>query len=176
MMRRIESPPEPAVTLNSPMQLLTEYLDFYRDAVLRKLAGLSEEELRHSPLPSGWAPLALLKHLAYVELRWLQWGFAGEHIETPWGDQESRGEPWHLEASDTLANVTAFFQQQCARSREIVAAARPEDRAATLGGRIPADEDRPTLIWILFHLLQEYARHVGHLDIARELLDNTVGE
>ncbi|MEI5131958.1 DUF664 domain-containing protein [Streptomyces libani] len=51
-----------------------------------------------------------------------------------------------------------------------------EDQAASLGGKVPADEDRPTLIWILFHLLQEYARHVGHLDIARELADGAVGE
>lgn len=176
MVQRVDPPPEPPVTLSSPAELLAGYLDFYRDAVLRKLAGLSEEELRHSRLPSGWMPLALLKHLAYVELRWLQWGFAGERIDEPWGDVKIRRGEWHLEPGETLEEVSAFFRDQCARSREIVAGAGLEDKAATLGGRVPAEEDRPTLIWILFHLLQEYARHLGHLDIARELADGTLGE
>ncbi|MFF4277331.1 DinB family protein [Streptomyces kronopolitis] len=176
MVQRVDPPPEPPVTLSSPAELLTGYLDFYREAVLRKLAGLSEEELRHSRLPSGWMPLALLKHLAHVELRWLQWGFAGERVDEPWGDVKIRRGEWHLEPGETLEDVTAFFREQCARSREIVAGARMEEKAATLGGRVPAEEDRPTLIWILFHLLHEYARHLGHLDIARELADGTLGE
>ncbi|WP_030673796.1 DinB family protein [Streptomyces rimosus] len=176
MLHRIEPSPEPPVTLSAPAELLTGYLDFYREAVLRKLEALSDAELRRSRLPSGWAPLGLLKHLAYVELRWLQWGFAGEHIEEPWGDVKVRRAPWHIAPDETFEDVKTFFQEQCARSRVIVAGAQLEDRAATLGGRVPAEEDRPTLIWILFHLLQEYARHVGHLDIARELADGTVGE
>ncbi|MGW1290104.1 mycothiol transferase [Streptomyces sp. NPDC002586] len=68
MTAKAEPPPEPDVTLSSPAELLAGYLDFYRDAVLRKLDGLTDEELRGSLLPSGWAPLELLKHLAYV--RW----------------------------------------------------------------------------------------------------------
>jgi hypothetical protein len=176
MLHEIEPPAEPPVTLSSPIELLTGYLDFYRDAVLRKLAGMSDAELRQSRLPSGWVPLGLLKHLAYVELRWLQWGFAGELIEEPWGDVKIRRGQWHIEPGETFDDIRTFFQEQCARSRVIIAGARLEDQAATLGGRVPAEEDRPTLIWILFHLLQEYARHVGHLDIARELADGTIGE
>ncbi|MCX4586072.1 DinB family protein [Streptomyces sp. NBC_01481] len=176
MVHRIEPPSEPPVTLSNPAELLTGYLDFYRDAVLRKLEGMSDTELRHSRLPSGWAPLGLLKHLAYVELRWLRWGFAGEHIKEPWGDVKVSREPWHIDSTETFDDIRTFFQEQCARSRSIVAGARLEDNAATLGGRVPAEEDCPTLIWILFHLLQEYARHVGHLDIARELADGVIGE
>ncbi|MEU7258339.1 DinB family protein [Streptomyces rimosus] len=176
MVHRIEPPPEPPVTLSDPSTLLTGYLDFYRDAVLRKLEGMSEAELRNSRLPSGWAPLGLLKHLAYVELRWLRWGFSGEPVEEPWGDVKVRHEPWHVEPTETFDDLRTFFLEQCARSRLIVAGARLEDSAATLGGRVPADEDRPTLMWILFHLLQEYARHAGHLDVARELADGTIGE
>ncbi|PBC86081.1 MULTISPECIES: DinB family protein [unclassified Streptomyces] len=176
MVHRIEPAAEPPVTLTSPYELLTGYLDFYRDAVLRKLQGMSDEELRSSRLPTGWAPLALLKHLACVELRWLQWGFSGQDVENPWGEFHERPGPWHVDSGESFADVKEFFQEQCARSRAIVAAARLEDRAATLGGRVLAEEDRPTLIWILFHLLQEYARHAGHLDIARELADGATGE
>jgi uncharacterized damage-inducible protein DinB len=176
MINKVEPPPEPAVTLSDPRELLTGYLDFYREAALRKLDGLSADELRNSRLPSGWSPLSLLKHLAYVELRWMRWGFAGEQIAEPWGDHSSQPGQWNLEPGETIDDVKAFFQEQCDRTRAIVAEAPLEGQAATLGGRVPADEDRPTLIWILFHLLQEYARHVGHLDIARELADGVIGE
>ncbi|MEU8911993.1 DinB family protein [Streptomyces nigrescens] len=176
MVYKIEPAAEPPVTLTSPYDLLTGYLDFYRETVLRKLEGMSDAELRNSRIPTGWSPLGLFKHLACVELRWMQWGFKGEHIEEPWAEFKDGSGPWHVEPGETFADVKEFFQEQCARSRAIVAAARLEDQAASLGGKVPADEDRPTLIWILFHLLQEYARHVGHLDIARELADGAVGE
>ncbi|MGW2008581.1 DinB family protein [Streptomyces nigrescens] len=176
MVYKIEPAAEPPVTLTSPYDLLTGYLDFYRETVLRKLEGMSDAELRNSRIPTVWSPLGLFKHLACVELRWMQWGFKGEHIEEPWAEFKNRSGPWHVEPGETFADVKEFFQEQCARSRAIVAAARLEDQAASLGGKVPADEDRPTLIWILFHLLQEYARHVGHLDIARELADGAVGE
>lgn len=176
MVHSVEPPPEPAMTLSAPADLLAGYLDFYRDAVVRKLEGLSDEELRNSRMPSGWTPLAMLKHLAHVERRWLQWGFIGEDIDQPWGDREFSGGPWHVGPDESFDDVKAFFLEQCARSRDIVAAAALDDRAATLGGRVLAEEDRPTLIWILFHLLQEYARHAGHLDIARELADGVIGE
>ncbi|MFI1496692.1 DinB family protein [Streptomyces platensis] len=176
MVHKIEPAAEPPVTLTSPYDLLTGYLDFYRNTVLRKLEGMSDAELRASRMPTGWSPLGLFKHLACVELRWLQWGFDGEHIEEPWADFTTGPGPWHVGPEESFEDVKKFFQEQCTRSRAIVAAARLEDRAATLGEEIPPEEERPTLIWILFHLLQEYARHAGHLDIARELADGAVGE
>jgi uncharacterized damage-inducible protein DinB len=168
-------PPEPSMTLSDPGELLAGYLDYYRDALLRKLDGLSDQEMRNSRLPSGWVPLGLLKHLAYVELRWLRWGFAAEPVDEPWGD-EAEGEPaWHLEPGETVQDITAFFEEQCTRSRAIVAGARLTDQAAS-GGRFSPNGDVPTLAWILFHVLQEYARHVGQLDVARELADGATGE
>ncbi|MET0136571.1 MAG: DinB family protein [Kibdelosporangium sp.] len=171
----MEPVPEPAKALSDPADLLAGYLDFYRDGVRRKFAGLSEEEARTSRLPSGWTPIGLLKHLAYVELRWLRWGFTADQVEDPWGDQPLvRGE-WHVDPSETVAEVLAFFEEQCARSREIVAGASLTDKAAA-GGRFESEPDTPTLAWTLFHVLQEYARHLGHLDIARELADGSTGE
>ncbi|GAA3647760.1 DUF664 domain-containing protein [Streptomyces chitinivorans] len=60
--------------------MASAYLDHYRDTVLRKLAGLSEAELRGSRLPSGWSPLELLWHLTCVERRWFRWGFTVEPL------------------------------------------------------------------------------------------------
>lgn len=62
---------------------------------------------------------------------------------------------------------------ECARSREVVAAAGLHEPART-GGRFT--EEAPELVWILLHVLQEYARHMGQLDVVRELADGAVGE
>ncbi|ONI86871.1 Mini-circle protein [Saccharothrix sp. ALI-22-I] len=153
-------------------ELLHAYLDFYREAVLRKIDGMSEEELRTSRLPTGWTPLAMVKHLAYVELRWLRWCFRGEEIAHPHGNPDIDRAEWVIEDTDTTASIRAFYLEQCARSRAIATESALTDRAARWNR---PDVPRATLAWILFHLLQEYARHVGHLDVARELSDGTTG-
>ncbi|GAA2450685.1 DinB family protein [Streptomyces macrosporus] len=167
-------PEPPPDTPPDPVGLPAAYLDYYRDTVLRKLDGLSEAELRRSRLPSGWTPLELLWHLACVERRWFRWGFTAEPVEDPWADQDADGRR-HVPDGMTTERVVERFRAQCARSREIVASAAPTDRAA-VGGRFATEEEAPTLAWILLHVLQEYARHAGHLDIVRELADGEVGE
>jgi hypothetical protein len=165
---------EPPATLTDVEELFDAYLDFYRDTVLRKIDGLPEEELRSSRLPSGWTPLAMIVHLTWVERRWFGWGFAAEPTEQPWGDQGADG-AWTVPAGHSVADVRAAFVAQCERSRAIVAGVPLDQRAAT-GGRFPTAAEAPALAWIKFHVLQEYARHTGHLDIARELADGAVGE
>ncbi|WP_309110928.1 DinB family protein [Saccharothrix sp.] len=169
---RLGVPIEPPTDLADPVELLLQYLDYYRATVLRKLEGLTDEQLRTSRVPSGWSPLGLVKHLAYVELRWMRWGFTGEEIAQPWGDPDVERAEFVVDG-DTADEVRAFYLEQCARSREIVAAARLDDRMARWRvTTLPT----PTLAWVLFHLLQEYARHVGHLDVVRELTDGVVGQ
>jgi uncharacterized damage-inducible protein DinB len=165
---------EPPISLSDPSDLLAGYLDYYRDALLRKLDGLAEADLRASRLPSGWTPLQLVKHLTWVERRWLGWGFAAEATPNPWHDQGADGR-WEVPASETTAQVFAAFAEQRTRSRQIVLGVPLAQRAKT-GGRFETEAEAPTLGWILFHVLQEYARHVGQLDVARELIDGAVGE
>ncbi|WP_432586630.1 DinB family protein [Streptomyces sp. HD1123-B1] len=165
---------EPSHALTDPGQLPHAYLDWLREVVLRKLDGLSERELRTSRLPSGWTPLELLCHLTHVERRWLRWGFHGEPVDEPWGDRGPDGR-WHVPEELPSAAVRARFEEQCAWSRAAVEGVPLEQRART-GGRFATEADAPALGWILFHLVQEYARHAGQLDIARELADGTVGE
>jgi hypothetical protein len=178
MITPVEPPPEPPESLADPRALLAGYLDFYRDALLRKLDGFPAAARRAAALPSGWTPLELLKHLTYVEIRWLRWGFAAEPVADPWGDrgpgERSPEEPWHVPGEETYADLRTAFLAACERSREIAAGADLH-AAAGVGGRFDA-AGRPTLIWILFHVLQEYARHLGHLDVVRELTDGRVGE
>jgi len=174
MVKELESPPEPPGSLTDPGELLSGYLDFYRDAVLRKLDGLPEEQVRTSVLPSGWTPLELLTHLSHMEVRWLRWGFAAEPVDEPWGDR-GPDDRWHVPEDRTYADVRAEFLETAERSRQIVAGARLDDMAA-VGGRFPTADQAPSLAWILFHVLQEYARHTGHLDVVRELMDGIIGE
>ncbi|MBQ1120305.1 DUF664 domain-containing protein [Streptomyces sp. A73] len=168
---------EPAPTVADPHELLEGYLDHYRRTLLRKAAALSEEDLRSTQLPSGWTPLELIRHLQYVEQRWLNWGFAAEQVSDPWGDRRSGDvrDRWHVPEEMSTQQVLDAFHAQCDRSRQVTAAARLEERAA-VGGRFPTEEEAPTLAWILFHVLQEYARHVGQLDVAVELAGGGTGE
>ncbi|WP_067793443.1 DinB family protein [Actinomadura formosensis] len=166
---------EPPDTLTDTRELLLGYLDYYRAALLRKLDGLPDDDLRTSRLPSGWTPLALLKHLAFVERRWFRWGFAAEQVDDVWGDRAPETQRLHVGRDESAEQIRRLFLDECERSRKIVAGAGLQDRARSGGGFNPP-EHQPALVWILFHVLQEYARHVGQLDIVRELADGVTGE
>jgi Protein of unknown function (DUF664) len=172
-MERIHKPDR---RLADPAQLLLGFLDNYRTVVVAKLDGLSDTELRTSRLPSGWVPLALLKHLLFMERRWLRWGFLAEPVPDPFGDSDD-SDRWQVGPDDTLVGLAAALAETGRDTRAIVEAARLED-VGQPGGRFPADDPRPrpTLAWILVHVLQEYARHAGHLDVTRELIDGATGE
>ena len=164
--------PEPTGPAQSRAEVFLSYLDHFRSAVLGMLEGLTEAQLRSSVVPSGWTPLELAKHLTHVERRWLVWGFEGRPVAEPWGD--ARDGRWHVPLEEDPADVVRALQAQGEVTRSVVRAhalsdlGRPSERWE---GAPP-----PPLERVLFHLLQEYARHAGHLDIARELVDGEVGE
>ncbi len=164
--------PSPTDDAGSRGQVFVAYLDYFRAVVADKLDGMDERALRTSSLPSGWSPLELLKHLVAMERRWLVWGFEGEDVGDPWADQ--RDGRWFVDPEEGLAVLLDRLQAAGRRTREIVES-RSLDDVGVAGERW--DGERPaTLERVLFHVLQEYARHAGHLDIARELVDGTVGE
>jgi hypothetical protein len=164
---------EPPRSLEDPRDILLQQLSYYRATLLAKLDGLSPDQLTGSILPSGWSPLGLLKHLVFVERRWMQWGFEAEQVADPWGDHDPNSEGWLVTPDDTVPELTAKLTTIAARTAATAQTAKLTERAR-LGGRFSSDP--PTLGWILAHLLQEYARHVGHLDVVRELIDGNVGE
>ena len=164
---------EPSIDISDVSELLLGQLAYYRATLLDKLSGLSDEELRRSRLPSGWTPLQLLKHLGYVERRWMRWGFAAEPVPDPWGDNNPAAPGWALAPDDTLESLTSFLAEQATRVEALARTADLTDRGR-LGGRF--ETVAPTLGWILVHLVQEYARHLGHLDVVRELIDGQTGE
>jgi hypothetical protein len=164
--------PEPTAPVASRSEVFLGYLDYFRSVLVSKLDGLPDSELRQSRLPSGWTPIELLKHLRYVELRWLEWGFDGRDVGEPWGD--NKDDRWYVAPEETLADLVTALTAQAARSRAVVEAHELTDIGKP--GERWDGADPPALERILFHLVQEYARHVGHLDIVRELADGEVGE
>jgi uncharacterized damage-inducible protein DinB len=164
----------PADRVGDRSQVLLGYLDFFRSTVAEKVSGLSEEDLRRSILTSGWTPIELVKHLVYMERRWLVWGFLGEQVREPWGDDGGQGR-WQVAAEESVDSLLGALRAGGRRTREIVEASDLSDVAA-VGGRFEDDAEAPVLERILLHVLQEYARHCGHLDVVRELIDGEVGE
>jgi hypothetical protein len=164
--------PEPGIPVSSRAEVFLGYLDFFRSRLVSKLEALPEAELRRSRLPSGWTPLELLKHVAYDELRWLEWRFEGRDVGDPWADDRDGG--WYVSDDETLQELVAALHAQAARSRASVEShdlsdvGRPGEGWGADG---PAALER-----VLFHLLQEYARHLGQLDIVCELAGGQLGE
>lgn len=164
--------PEPASTPDL-RGLLLDYLDFFRGVVAEKLGGLDDADLTGSVVPSGWTPSGLVHHLVNVERRWLEWGFLAEPVDDPWPDAADGG-GW-ITLDVPFAELMASLDEAATRTREIVEGHQLTD-VARVGGRFTDQASAPQLQWILLHLLQEYARHTGHLDIARELVDGRTGE
>ncbi|MGA9343781.1 MAG: DinB family protein [Nocardioidaceae bacterium] len=167
--------PEPSNEFSDPADLFVRYLDFYRLTVEAKLEGLTDEQLRSTLLPSGWTPLELLKHLVFMEQRWIRWGFLGESLAEPWGDRDPVADRWAVRDDDTLAGGVALLHAGGLATAQVVRAHSLDELSAKTG-RFEGEAPAPTLAWILFHVLQEYARHAGHLDVVRELIDGRTGE
>ena len=141
--------------------VLAGLLQFQRESFLRKLDGADEAAARQSAVASGTTLLWLAKHLARMELMWVEVRFAGLDTELP--DDA-------VHAADTVASVSAGYRAASARADAIIAAASLEDPCL----RVPGEQSLP-LRWVVAHLLEETARHAGHADILRELIDGSTG-
>ena len=164
--------PEPITPRDDRREVLLEYLDFYRSTVREKVTGLSDADLRTSRLRSGWTPIALVKHLLNVERRWIVWGFEGVDVENPWA--EERDERWYAGPDERVEELLDTWDAGGRHTREVVMRHSLGDLGA------PSDrwegDAPPPLERVLLHLVQEFARHAGHLDIVRELADGATGE
>jgi uncharacterized damage-inducible protein DinB len=163
---------DPTTPVGSRAEVFLGYLDYFRSQIVTRLRALPEAELRASRLPSGWTPLELLNHVTYVELRWIEWGFEGVPMAEPWGD--SRADRWYVAPDRTLDELLDALAARARHTRKVVEShdlaevGQPGERWS---GAEPATLER-----VLFHLLQEYARHAGHLDIVAELAGGPTGE
>ncbi|MFG2312136.1 DinB family protein [Streptomyces sp. NPDC048566] len=151
---------------------LTTFLDYARATARAKCDGVSEEDARKAPLPGS--PLMTLSgvvnHLRWVEYSWFQVVFLGEEDEGPWTDEDPDRE-MRVAVDIPLAEILDAYEEQSKRYRELVAVHELDATAQ----RPIRDGRRVDLRWILLHLVEETARHNGHLDILRELADGTTG-
>jgi uncharacterized damage-inducible protein DinB len=163
--------PEPP-SVGGEREILAGFLDFHRATLLWKLEGLDDQQLRRAMVASGTSLLGLVKHLAYVERSWFQGVWAGQEVTFPWTSEDPDAD-WRIEPDETTGQVLALYDGECDRSREIVA------RSSTLDEVIEHPRRKGWTMsrrWILVHMIEETARHVGHADILREQLDGVTGE
>ena len=155
--------------------LLTAFLELQRQTLDWKCAGLTPQQLATPTVPTtGLTLLGLVRHLAAVETGWLI-GFGGLPFDL-WPDVvRDEQDQWAVDAATvTQADVDAAWATWRAAAGAVREVARrlPLDTEDTPYGR----DDRFSLRWILLHLLEEYARHVGHADLLREATDGATGE
>jgi hypothetical protein len=161
--------PDELVAAGPERAILEAFLDWHRDVLVRKVAGLSEEDARRRLVPSMTTLAGLLKHMIGVERGWFQKGM-GQLTAEEMGPGPGGGPGgWVLEGGDTIDALVAAYQEACRRSRDIAARLSMDDTVpnARLG--------RMSLRWVYVHMIEETARHVGHADILREQIDGATG-
>ncbi len=150
---------------------LEGWLDFYRATLLAKCAGLDLEQLTRRPVPSSaLSLLGLVRHMTLVEQAWFEFTFANFAAASYYELGTDPDADFHDLASHSLAEVGANFDTACERSRQLSAGHDLSAMAAALRRGREVD-----LRWIHLHMIEEYARHLGHADLLREMIDGTTG-
>ena len=144
-------------------------LDRHRDVVRWKVAGLGEEDLRRPMTPSGTSLLGLVKHLGAVEYGWFCDTFGRETEPLPFDDDDPDAD-LRVEPHETAADILAFYARANAAADAVIAELDIEALGTAWFG------DPVTLRWVLIHMVEETARHAGHMDIVRELVDGATGD
>jgi hypothetical protein len=144
-------------------------LDRHRDVVRWKVEGLSEEDLRRPMTPSGTSLLGLVKHLGAVEYGWFCDTFGRETEPLPFDDDDPNAD-LRVEPEETAADVLAFYARANAAADAVIAELEIDALGTAWFG------DPVTLRWVLIHMVEETARHAGHMDIVRELVDGATGD
>jgi hypothetical protein len=142
-------------------ELLLSWLRYLRGAVLRNVTGLSAKEARWRPDARLLPLLGIVHHLTNVESRWIDGGFLGAEVS------RADDEPLDVVGLTVDATIGAYQVRGDATERAV--------RTLSLDTPHPCGPD-VDLRWVLLHLINETARHAGHADAVRELLDGTTGE
>ncbi|MGW7046149.1 DinB family protein [Streptomyces avermitilis] len=143
-------------------------LDRHRDAVLWKLAGLDDEQVRRVMTPSGTNLLGLVKHLASVEYGWFCRTF-GREVEQLWfdpfGEEDMTAGP-----GETTDRIVEFYGRARTAADRAIAELSLDDLGTSWNGT------QVSLRWVLIRMVEETSRHAGHMDILRELIDGATGD
>jgi uncharacterized damage-inducible protein DinB len=143
-------------------------LQRHRELMLWKLEGLDDEALRRPMVPSGTNLLGLVKHLAAVEYGWFCVTFGRETEPLPFDDDDENAD-LRVDDGETTADVVAFYRRAWAAADNVIAELELDETGTAWFG------DAVSLRWVLIHMVEETARHTGHADIVRELIDGATG-
>jgi uncharacterized damage-inducible protein DinB len=169
--------PEPPVAAGET-ETLIGFLEYQRATFAWKCAGLDDASLRRATASSTMTLGGLMKHLAFVEDYWFSRRLLGFDTATPWNTVDWVADPdweWHSAAVDTGADLVALWREAADRSRGHLASVLA-DGLDRLAAQPWPDGSAPSVRWILCHMIEEYARHNGHADILREMVDGQTGE
>jgi uncharacterized damage-inducible protein DinB len=162
--------PTDLVATRGEREVLETFLDYQREVVKHKVAGLSGPDGRRHLVPSPTTLAGLLNHLAAVERSWFQRRLAQRSEEEIAAHAAGDDESWVVSAEKGLDDLVAAYDEACHQSRQVAA-------------RFALDDVVPhprlghvSLRWIYVHMIEETARHAGHADILREQLDGTTGD
>ena len=164
------------VVSGSWMDVIASNLDYHRATFLWKCEGLSDAQLRQRPLPSSTLTLlGLMRHLQGVERAWFQRTLAGTTANfSPYLTYVTAdGDEWFDESDPTPAgDVYQDYLTACEESRQVFAKVTTDPARIVPNGEFGDTDVR----FILEHVIEEYARHIGHADLLREALDGATGE
>jgi uncharacterized damage-inducible protein DinB len=149
------------------------WLDYHRATLIWKCEGLDAEQRRARPLPTSLLSLhGLVRHMAEVERNWFRKVINGEDLGFGmWWDDENPDGDLEIGADDTFEADLAVWQEQVDRARQIAAA-----HELTATGIRKHTGEVVDLRWVYVHMIEEYARHNGHADLLRELIDGSTGD
>lgn len=150
-------------------QMLHVALDRHRDVVVWKLQGLDDEQLRRQMTPSGTSLLGLVKHLASVEYGWFCRTFGRPSKDWPFDPADTDAD-WRVEPDESTARLIAYYDDARTAADMVIAELALDDTGTSWTGATVS------MRWVLIHMVEETARHAGHLDILRELLDGAAGD
>jgi uncharacterized damage-inducible protein DinB len=150
-------------------QSLHVSLDRHRDAVLWKLEGLDDANLRRAMTPSGTNLLGLVKHLAAVEYNWFCQTFGRDTEPLPFDDDDPDAD-LRVTPDETTEDILAFYRRARAAADQAINEVDLDQTGTAWFG------DAVSMRWVLIHMVEETARHAGHVDILRELIDGMTGD
>ncbi len=155
--------------LNTPeKETLTRYLDTYRDIIVHKAEGVDWAAGVEPRVPSGTSLLGIVKHLAYVERWWFQAVLGQREVEFPWSEDDPDAD-WKIEQDQSVEDIINLYRGECAESREVL------DGIGSLDDLFPQGDDAISARRVVIHMIEETARHAGHADILREMIDGSTG-
>ena len=155
-------------------EALDAWLDFHRDTLLGKCAGLTAGQLKQRAVePSGLSLLGLVRHMTDVERWWFR--IHATNTDMPvryWTDADPDADFNDLGGADAAADLAAY--------RDEIDQARAAVRGKDLDEVVPSHGHHPergrNIRWIYVHMIEEYARHNGHADLIRERIDGVTGD